>query len=194
MQKAIFLDKDGTLIRDVPFNADPHLVVLENGVIEGLKKLSDKGYLFIIITNQSGLAHGYFTEEDLAAVEAHISQLLQVDGITINGFYYCPHYPGGTVKKFDAVCSCRKPMPGLLLAAAADFDIDLSQSWMIGDILNDVEAGNRAGCGSILIDNGNETEWLTDSDERKPSFIVKNMLEAADLIIESVMITEPAHI
>ncbi len=193
MEKAIFIDKDGTLIRDIPFNADPGLIVLEERVIEGLEKLSDKGFLYIIITNQSGLAHGYFTEKDLAMVEAHISQLLLADEIKLNGFYYCPHYPGACVKEFDVTCYCRKPMPGLLLKAAADFNIDLAQSWVIGDILNDVEAGNRAGCRTILINNGNETNWLIDSDIRKPSFISKDMAEAADLILENILASETSY-
>lgn len=193
MKKAIFIDKDGTLIRDIPFNADPGLIVLEERVIKGLKKLSDKDFLYIIITNQSGLAHGYLTEKDLAVVEAHISQLLLADEIKLDGFYYCPHYPGACVKKYDVTCYCRKPMPGLLLKAAADFNIDLAQSWMIGDILNDVEAGNRAGCRTILINNGNETKWLIDSEIRKPSFVSKDMAEAADFILEYILVSETSY-
>ena len=186
MKKAIFIDKDGTLIPDIPYNADPGLIVLEDKVIEGLKKLLVEDYLYIIISNQSGLAHGFFSEDDLAAVEHHIGQLLLQDSLKLDGFYFCPHYPGACVKKYDANCYCRKPMPGLILKAAADFDIDLSQSWMIGDILNDVEAGNRAGTRTILINNGNETEWLLNTDERNPTFIAKNMEEAADFILQSL--------
>ncbi len=193
MQKAIFIDKDGTLIRDIPFNANLELITLEDKVIEGLKKFSGKDYLIIIITNQSGLAHGYFTEKDLESVETYISQLLLADAIQLDGFYYCPHYPGASVKEFDAACDCRKPMPGLLLQAAVDLNIDLKQSWMIGDILNDVEAGNRAGCRTILINNGNETEWITDTDKRKPSFIVKDMLEAAEIITENIFLPASSY-
>ena len=87
--------------------------------------------------------------------------------------YYCPHYPDGKIQKYKIECDCRKPKPGLILQAAREHDIDLSNSWMIGDILNDVEAGNRAGCKTILLDNGNETEWIWN-EIRTPAFIVNN--------------------
>ena len=190
MLKAIFIDKDGTLIPDIPFNVNPDLIVLEEGVIDGLVELNSKGYLFIIISNQSGIAHGYFPEEEMAAVQEHIAQRLLEKSIRLNGFYYCPHYPGAAVEKYNKICSCRKPMPGLILQAAADFAIDLSQSWMIGDILNDVEAGNRAGCRTILIDNGNETEWRMDTILRTPSFMAKDMRQAARFILSSIHLME----
>ncbi len=186
MRKAIFIDKDGTLIPDIPYNVNPGLIVMEEHAIEGLKKLSGENFLYIVITNQAGIAHGYFTEEELAAVESHISQLMMAEDLQLDGFYFCPHFPGACVTRYDATCNCRKPMPGMLLKAAEDFNIDLSASWMIGDILNDVEAGNRAGCRSILINNGNETEWLMDNDKRSPAFIARDMSEAADFILASI--------
>jgi D-glycero-D-manno-heptose 1,7-bisphosphate phosphatase len=102
--------------------------------------------------------------------------------VDLAGFYYCPHHPEGVVPRYSIECACRKPNPGLLLKAAEELNIDLQQSWMVGDILNDVEAGNLSGCSTVLIDNGNETEWVL-TDERQPDFIVTNLKEAAQAIL-----------
>jgi D-glycero-D-manno-heptose 1,7-bisphosphate phosphatase len=181
LYKAVFIDKDGTLIPDIPYNVDPDLVTVEQETIEGLRLMKDDGFLLIVISNQSGVARGYFTEEELGKVWNKISGLLQKDQLAIDAFYYCPHHPDAIMKQYALLCDCRKPLPGLILKAANELKIDLSQSWMIGDILNDVEAGNRAGCSTILIDNGNETEWVT-SPVRTPDFTAKNLLEAAAFI------------
>jgi len=175
MNKALFIDKDGTLIRNIPFNVNPELIELEEYADEGLYKLQENGFYIIIISNQPGIALGYFKEEDLKSVEDKIKTILSENKITLKGFYYCPHSNEGD-------CECRKPKPGLILKAAYDFQIDLSKSWMIGDILNDVEAGKSAGCNTILIDNGNETEWLYTKD-RTPNYIVPNLKEAAEIIL-----------
>ena len=177
-RKAVFIDKDGTLIPNIPYNIDPGRITIEDETIEGLRLLKDEGFLFIVISNQSGIAKGYFKEMDLEHVWNKISALLQRHEISIDAFYYCPHEPNGIIEHYAVECDCRKPLPGMILKAASQLKIDLSQSWMIGDILNDVEAGNRAGCSTILIDNGNETEWQM-SEERTPAFIAGNILEAA---------------
>lgn len=182
MHKAVFLDKDGTLIFDVPYNVNPALVKLEDNAGVALKMLQEEGYVLIVVSNQSGVAFGYFSERDLLGVNARIMKLLQKEDVRLNGFYYCPHHPGGTVPEYAVFCECRKPAPGMLLKAAEAFDIDLSQSWMIGDILNDVEAGNRAGCKSILIDNGHETEWEMN-ESREPYFVAGDIKEAAQFIL-----------
>lgn len=181
--KAIFIDKDGTLIPDIPYNVDPARITLEKNLVGGLKSLQAIGYLLVIISNQSGIALGYFTEDKLIGVRKKIEHLLKMEGVHLDGFYYCPHHPHGIVKEYALDCSCRKPNTGLLLHASADLNIKLSESWMIGDILNDVEAGNRAGCQTVLIDNGNETEWLMPG-ERKPNFIAKTIDEAAGYIFK----------
>lgn len=183
-KKAVFLDKDGTLIEDVPYNVDPALIRLSPDCLIGLSHLQAEGYLLVIISNQSGVARGYFEASALLKVEGQLNALLARAGITLNGFYYCPHHPDGVIDVLAIDCDCRKPAPGLLLKAAEELNIDLNASWMIGDILNDIEAGNRAGCKSILIDNGNETEWLMN-DIRRPAITVKNINEAADYILKT---------
>ena len=180
MNKAIFIDKDGTLIRDVPYNVNPALVEFEEGAIEALTLFQDAGFLIVIISNQSGIGRGYFTEFDLEKIILYIRNELQNNGILLSGFYFCPHHPEDTSHN----CDCRKPKPGMILRAAADLGIAPDKSWMIGDILHDVEAGNRAGCRTILIDNGNETEWKP-GEYRTPDFSVPNLMSAADSILQS---------
>lgn len=179
---AIFLDKDGTLIENVPYNVDPAKIRLCEGAIEGLKLLSSANYQLIIITNQSGIARGYFSAIELLAVEQKLHELLSPHGIWLDDFYYCPHHPEGTVKPYAIDCRCRKPQPGLLYQAAQEHAIDLTRSWFIGDILNDVEAGRAAGCRTVLVDNGNETEWEL-SPQRSPHHQVANLYEAAKAIL-----------
>lgn len=182
--RAVFLDKDGTLIPDIPYNVDPQLITLQADAIEGLKRLQVAGYLFVIVSNQSGVARGFFEEKMLVGVEQRIRQLLQERGIELSGFYHCPHHPDGIVTGFNKDCNCRKPAPGMLFTAAEAHNIDLESSWMIGDILNDVEAGNRAGCSTVLIDNGNETEWVP-GHHRIPTITAKSIDEAATLMLKS---------
>ena len=182
MYAAIFIDKDGTLIYDIPYNVDPALIVIRDNCIEGLKLLCENRFKLIVISNQSGVACGYFCEEDLYIVEEKLRSLLEPLSIKLSGFYFCPHYAHGIIHEYAVDCYCRKPMPGMLLHAAEVNDIDLSNSWMIGDILNDVEAGTRAGCKTILINNGGETEWQTGG-LRTPTMICSTINEAADCIL-----------
>lgn len=179
--KAVFLDKDGTLIEDVPFNVNPHKIKLYPGVGEALAMLQAEGYKLIVITNQSGIALGYFDEPQIDGVIDTLAQLLQPYGVKLDGFYYCPHHTHGKIEAYTIECNCRKPKPGMIRQAALEMGIDLAKSWMVGDILNDVEAGNRAGCNTILVDNGNETEW-TLGGERMPTYIVDNLKQAVEKI------------
>jgi D-glycero-D-manno-heptose 1,7-bisphosphate phosphatase len=182
MNRTIFLDKDGTLVKDIPYNIDPAYLELTPHALEALAVLQEAGFRLVIVTNQSGIARGLFTEEDLRHLQLEIERILDDAGIRLDGFYYCPHYPDGKVLKYSLACDCRKPAPGLLLQAARELEIDRARSWLIGDILNDVEAGHRAGCRSILINNGNETEWQLTA-VRRPDFTAADLLEAAGHIL-----------
>jgi D,D-heptose 1,7-bisphosphate phosphatase len=181
MNRAVFINKDGILIPDIPNNADPDKINLAEGAAEGLAMLKRRKYLLIVISSEPGIAHGYFPENAMINVQRKILQLLKPYHISLNGFYYCPHHPQGAVKDYSVNCFCRKPQPGLLLRAAKDFNIDLSQSWMIADLLNDIEAGKRAGCKTLLINNGSETEWLI-TDNRMPDFELAHFKHAASFI------------
>lgn len=182
--KAIFLDKDGTLLDDVPYNIDPQRMVLSKNAGEGLRLFVKLGYQLIVVSNQSGVARGYFDEAALQKVEQKLVEMLKGEGVNLCAFYYCPHLPNAPVATYRKACDCRKPAPGMLLQAAIDHDIDLASSWMIGDILDDVEAGNRAGCKTILLDNGNETEWQI-STYRRPDLMVPDIYAAARLVAEA---------
>jgi D-glycero-D-manno-heptose 1,7-bisphosphate phosphatase len=184
MNRAVFIDKDGTLIKNVPYNIDPALITFEEGVVDGLQMLQENDFKLVVISNQSGIAHGYFTEEEFARACQSITDQLRNSRVLLEGFYYCPHHPDGANDRYRSICTCRKPQPGLLVKAAKDLDIDLSDSWMIGDILDDVEAGKRAGCKSILINNGNETKWIL-SPKRTPDHIAVNFFDAALFIINN---------
>jgi D-glycero-D-manno-heptose 1,7-bisphosphate phosphatase len=179
----IFLDKDGTLVKNVPYNVDPGLISLYPGAADGLKQLSHAGYRFVVVTNQSGVARGLFPEAALIDVEKRIRELVLAEaGVPLAGFYYCPHHPDGGIQAYRMECACRKPKPGMLIRASRDLKIDLRSAWMIGDILDDIEAGRRAGCRTVLLNNGNETEWKR-APLREPHFIIPSFAEAASIIL-----------
>lgn|SRR5487761_1146945 len=181
IDQAIFLDKDGTLLEDVPYNVEPRLMRLSPGAGEAVRLLAPH-YRLIVVSNQSGVAHGFFAESALRSVESRLRQLLADHGATLSAFYYCPHHPQGQVAAYRRRCDCRKPQPGMLLRAAAEHGIDLRGSWMVGDILDDIEAGRRAGCRTLLVDNGGETEWRL-GDDRGPDFTTRNLFAAAECIL-----------
>ena len=170
--RAVFIDKDGTLVENVPYNVDPARVRLTPGAAPAVSAFAARGFRVIVVSNQPGIAFGKFTRHELARVEKRLKALLP----GLDAFYYCPHAP-------DDGCGCRKPAAGLLERAAREQRIELAASWMIGDILDDVEAGRRAGCRTLLLDNGNETEWNV-TPERVPDHLAHDLAEAAGLILE----------
>lgn len=182
MNHAVFLDKDGTLIRNDPYNVIPEKIEFMPGVLEELPRLSHAGYRLIIVSNQAGIALGHFEEAALAGVERWLDQRIRSAGASLDGFYYCPHHPDATRPAYRRNCTCRKPGAGLLLQAAEDHQIDLTRSWLIGDILDDIQAGKEAGCKTILINNGNETEWIV-TPLRTPDFRTPHFKEACRHII-----------
>jgi histidinol-phosphate phosphatase family protein len=171
---AVFIDKDGTLVRDIPYNIDPRRIELTRGAGTALRRMKNAGYKLIVISNQPGIALKLFDERDLLPANRRIQDLLSPYDVAIDAFYYCPHEPGDH-------CECRKPLPGLILRAAREQGVKTAISWMVGDILNDVEAGNRAGCRTIHVDNGNETEW-EKGYYREAAQNVRDLPEAAEAI------------
>jgi histidinol-phosphate phosphatase family protein len=177
--RAVFLDKDGTLVENVPYNVDPARLRFTPHALEGLRLLVAHGWRLIVVSNQPGLAYGLFQRAELMRLRAALAERMAEGGAPLTDFYCCPHAPAGPKA---AGCLCRKPAPGLLRQAARRHALDLAQCWMIGDILDDVEAGARAGCRSILLDVGNETEWRL-SPLRTPHARAADLLEAARLIV-----------
>ena len=182
MKRAVFLDKDGTLIENVPYNVDRTRIRLRPGAVDALLLLSGLGYELILVSNQPGVALGYFPAGALRAVEEHLNDLFLAHGFRLAACYWCPHHPEGNVADYAFACTCRKPMPGLLFAAAHEHGIDLARSWIIGDILDDVEAGKRAGCRAILLDVGNETVWKK-GPHRTPDYRAPDLMDAAACIM-----------
>lgn len=171
-------------MNNVPYNVDPKRINLARGVPEGLRRLHRAGYQLVVVSNQPGVALGRFSIDALSAVTARLRSLFAELGVPLLDAYYCPHYPEGKVLEFSRTCPCRKPRPGMLLRAAREHQLDLVHSWLIGDILDDIEAGQRAGCVTVLLDNGNENEWNL-ARNRVPHFTVADLMEAADVICGS---------
>lgn len=181
-QAAVLFDKDGTLLDDVPYNVDAELMRFAPGACEALAMLAEHGYRLFVISNQSGVALGRFPYEALGGMEAHLRRMFEACGVTLAGAYWCPHHPDGGVARYRYRCGCRKPAPGMLRRAAREHGIDLSASWFVGDILDDVEAGTRAGCRTVLIDNGNETQWVP-GPARVPTLREPDLIRAALAIV-----------
>jgi len=181
--KAVFLDSDGTLAAEMPHGTDPRRIMLCNGAGAALRLLARLDYRIVVVTNQGGVALGKVQECALAALQHRLADLLFRERLQLDGFYYCPHHPDGNVTGFAVDCLCRKPMPGMLVRAARDNDIDLTASWMLGAVLDDVEAGNRAGCRTVLVDRGNETAWRL-GHYRLPTRVAPDIYSAATMIAE----------
>jgi D,D-heptose 1,7-bisphosphate phosphatase len=181
--KAIFLDRDDTLIEDPGYLSDPEQVKLLPGVDLALKSLHQAGYMLVVASNQSGVARGLLSEETLEEIHAELRRKLAEGGAHIDAIYYCPHHPQGTVEPYVGECEDRKPAPGMLVKAAAELDIDLEASWMVGDGARDVEAGQRAGCRTVRLRHPGSDAGTSDQDENvQADFTVRNLVEAAKVI------------
>lgn len=162
MNKAVFFDRDGVLNIDTINLYKIADWVWIDGAREAIKFCNDAGYLAILITNQSGIARGLFTEDDVDKLHDFVQAELKKFGAHLDGVYVCPHHVEGTVEPYNVECDCRKPKPGLILRACEDFDIDPKQSYMIGDKQRDVDAGLNAGCKGYLFDGKNLLDAVKD--------------------------------
>lgn len=178
--RAIFLDRDGTLVEARHYPSRPEQLVLSPGIGPELAVLQRAGFRLAVITNQSGIARGYLTEAELAAMHAHLRRELARLGVRLDAIYYCPHHPDGTVAPFNIACDCRKPAPGMLLRGAAELHVDLNRSWVVGDILDDIEAGASAGCRTVLVDLGTEGPPATAA--RAPTAVARDARHALRII------------
>ncbi|MFC1781896.1 D-glycero-alpha-D-manno-heptose-1,7-bisphosphate 7-phosphatase [Planctomycetota bacterium] len=183
--KAIFLDRDDTLIEDPGYISGPEQVKLLDGVSKALIALKALGFKLLVVSNQSGVARGIISEKILGTIHEKLKQLLSEDGAFLDGIYYCPYHPDGVVPKYRKESNCRKPNPGMLLKAAEEMDIDLANSWCIGDSLGDIEAGKRAGCKTILIDRPSHqkpSQTGSLSTDTIPDYKGVNLTEAVNII------------
>ncbi len=180
--KAVFLDRDDTLITSDsgPINS-PDQIELLPSVGQSLAMLKKMGYRLVVVTNQPGVAGGLITEEALEKVHHHLTKMLADEQVYLDAIYYCPYHPEGTVEGYTRQSDLRKPQPGMLLKAAEDLDIDLSQSWMIGDSFRDVAAGHRAGCRTILLDTPGKPQHREPNDP-DPDKRAVNLREAVNIL------------
>lgn len=166
LRPAVFLDRDGVLIEDSHYVSSTQEVRMIPGAAEAVAALNAAGWVVVVVTNQSGVARGFFTEDTVADVHAHIVARLAECGAKVDAFHHCPHHVDGTVEAFTLDCDCRKPKPGMLRRAAADLGIDLEGSWMVGDRPTDLEAGAAAGCRTVLVRTGYGSKVNVDGIDR----------------------------
>ena len=175
--RVVFLDRDGTIARDVHYCRRVEDLEILPTIPEGIRLLNERGFKVIVVTNQSGVARGYFTEETLAQIHEKMRDELAQHGAWVDAIYYCPHHP-------DEGCDCRKPKPGLIHRAAKEHNIELSQSFFIGDQLQDVEAGRSASCRTVLISSPVPFQMPQDPNNVvKPDFIAHDFLEAYKWVV-----------
>jgi D-glycero-D-manno-heptose 1,7-bisphosphate phosphatase len=179
--KAIFFDRDDTLIEDPGYISSPEQVKLLTGVPKALIELKALGYKLVVVTNQSAVARGIVTEKVLGDIHNRLEQLLAEKNAFLDEIYFCPYHPEGVVKKYRQESGLRKPNPGMLLKAAEEMDLDLDQSWCVGNSSSDIEAGLRAGCKTILIDLPSRKQQLKPGEHR-PDYKAINIKEVVNII------------
>lgn len=179
---AIFLDRDGTLNIDHGYVHEIDEFQFIDGVIEACAKLKEMGFLLVLVTNQSGIARGKFTEDQFVQLTEWMDWSLADRGVDLDGIYFCPHHPEGSVAEYKQVCDCRKPRPGMFLTAQEELNIDMSASYMVGDKLEDMQAAEAAGVGvKVLVETGKpvtaegkaRADWVIESLASLPEHILK---------------------
>ncbi|HEX5828193.1 MAG TPA: HAD family hydrolase [Candidatus Limnocylindrales bacterium] len=182
-RRTVFLDKDGTLIDDLPYNVDPRRVRFAPGAREAVRLLGGAGYRLVIATNQAGIARGYFTEAELREVERHLASEIAALGGTLEAFLFCPHLPAPDgVNEFAIECACRKPEPGMIRRAVDELGVDPARAWFVGDTWMDVLAGRRGGCRTIMV-GPEASDAGSLPEDRRPEFAVADLLDAARIIL-----------
>jgi D-glycero-D-manno-heptose 1,7-bisphosphate phosphatase len=182
---AVFLDRDGTLNEEVEYLSEPGQIRWLSGTLEALRELKQAGFKLVVVTNQAGIARGYFTERRLHEIHETMARELAGAGAKIDAFYFCPHHPAEGLGDYRRDCDCRKPRPGLLERAARELKLDLASSFMVGDKRIDLEAGRAAGCRSILVRTGYGAQFeQTAGPQGLPAdFIADDILDAAQWIL-----------
>jgi D-glycero-D-manno-heptose 1,7-bisphosphate phosphatase len=174
--RAIFLDRDGTIMEDANYCGDVSRVILIPGAVESLRRLQDAGYWLFVVTNQSGIGRGYFTHEAVLSIHRHLDEQFGLVGVSIDHYYVCPHHP-------EDKCDCRKPRPRFLFEAAREHRLDLARSYMVGDRPSDVQAGINAGTRTILLLTGAGRETLA-AQTVSCDYVAKDIAEATDWILD----------
>jgi D-glycero-D-manno-heptose 1,7-bisphosphate phosphatase len=184
VNRAVFLDRDGTLIEEVGYLDRIDRLRLFPATVDALRTLQRAGLRLIIATNQSGIAQGLFTESFVQELHDHLTSLLAQGGVRLDGIYMCPHHPEAKLAAYRATCECRKPLPGLVRQAAREQEIDLTRSYMIGDRWRDLLAGQATGTAGVLVRTGyGETEARRPPAGARADVVVDNLAAAASWIL-----------
>lgn len=188
MDKVIFLDRDGTINEEVNYLHKPEDLQILPGVPEAIRRLRDGGFKIVVVTNQAGVARGYYSCRDVDALHEYLNQQLKKSGAWIDRFYYCPHHPVHGIGEYKRACHCRKPETGMFEQAGQEYDVDKEHSYMIGDKLLDVEAGNRYGVHGILVGTGYGRQIHQEQLEKQEDVIYdvyqETLMDAARYIME----------
>jgi D-glycero-D-manno-heptose 1,7-bisphosphate phosphatase len=182
--RAVFLDRDGTINVEKGYVHKIEDFELIPGVPEALRLLRENGFILVVVTNQSGVARGYYPMEAVHRLHRHMDEELARLGATVDAYYVCPHHPDGGVDDYTMVCECRKPMAGMLMDAARDYSINLASSYMIGDKPSDIEAGLKAGCRSLYVTTGHGADQSPAVQAGVPCY--RSLLEAARAIVSGL--------
>jgi D-glycero-D-manno-heptose 1,7-bisphosphate phosphatase len=187
LRPAVFLDRDGTINQEVGYIRELANLTLIPGAAEAIRELNQMGVPVIVVTNQSGVARGYYPDSWIGQLHGRLIALLANEGAQLDGVYYCPHLPDGSVAEYSFACACRKPEPGMLVQAAQDLGLDLSRSFMIGDKATDVEVGFRVGSQSILLRSGYGEKVLKGEYQHRPEseyYIADSLIDSYTRILK----------
>jgi D-glycero-D-manno-heptose 1,7-bisphosphate phosphatase len=183
--RAVFIDRDGTINEEVGYLDSPDKFKLLPRSADAINMLNSRGYKVVVVTNQAGVARGYFTEQTVHEIHNKMVRELQAYGCSVDGIYYCPHHPEVGNEKYRLLCDCRKPKSGMFIRAARELEIDLRSSYAIGDQLKDLEAGMRAGCKTILVLTGYGVEEQKKLGQVQPDYIATDLYEAVQWLINT---------
>lgn len=186
-RRAVFIDRDGTLNEDIGYVSTPEKLVLYPWAAEAVRLINESGLLTVVITNQSGIARGMYTEQTLDGIHSRMIEQLARKGARIDAVYYCPHHPEVGSARYRIACECRKPSTGMLDRAARDHDIDLARSFVVGDKASDIKLAENAGARAALVLTGYGRETFSHPDRWpcKPAIVAENLLEAVKRILDS---------
>lgn len=185
-RRAVFIDRDGTISEEIGYVNHPSRYRVFPYAAEAIRRLNEAGWLAVLVTNQAGVARGYFTEDLIGAVHRVLADELARGGARLDAIYYCPHHPSVGAPPYRRDCDCRKPKPGLITRAAAEWQIDLAESWMIGDRYSDTELAQNAGLRSAFVLSGygrGEWEYQRAAWTREPDLVAENLLDAVERIV-----------
>ena len=183
----MFLDRDGTINQEIGYLSDPDGLILIPKAAEAVRRINQSGMAAVVITNQSGVARGYFNEERLASIHERLKKELDKEKAHLDGIYVCPHHPEGTVPRYTKSCSCRKPETRLIMEAAKDLFIDVSESYMVGDHFKDIELAVNAGMRSVFLFTGHGSAGWKEADEEQralPGYAAQDLWDAVEWILK----------